>query len=139
METGLPETAFRMRCAVVRMNTSSCLAASMDQCRHPIWQSEGTCSVASAAAQQQGVDSNVVCPCGAGFVSKDSLGNASCVPGLALIGIFASVGAMACLAFAIVLCKAWRARGGRGLVESSKVNRKARVVARFMAITRCDT
>ena len=97
------------------------------QCRHPVWNSRGNCSAN-------------VCSCGPGFVSNDSLGNPSCVPETALVGIFASVGTLAGLALVIVLWKAWKVREAhRQLGGSLKVNRKTRLLARLMVTTRYDT
>lgn len=69
------------------------------QCRHPVWNSRGNCSAN-------------VCSCGPGFVSNDSLGNPSCVPETALVGIFASVGTLAGLALVICSLEGLESQGG---------------------------
>ena len=56
-------------------------------CRHLIWGGAGSCEVAG-----QGNPVYYVCSCGDGYISKDSLGNPSCVLKTALQAIYMTVG-----------------------------------------------
>ncbi|CAM9298593.1 unnamed protein product [Ectocarpus sp. 12 AP-2014] len=85
------------------------------ECRHPLWGGSGRCIV----AEDRSVDDT--CERDAGFASRDSFGNPSCVPKQILVSFYLSVNVVAATAFVICM---WH------LVQSSYMSAAARATRR---------
>ena len=67
-------------------------SAGVYDCRHPLWGGQGACTQSASRGAA------AYCECDSGYASTDALGQASCVPKLALVTgytLVAFVGAVA--------------------------------------------
>lgn len=96
-------------------------------CIHPWWGGGGTCITSN--------DSNPVCACDAGYASRDTRGNPSCVPRRVLISAYIALGVASVLAAALMV---WNINQYRHLPVRVQSARKTLFRMRALIATRCD-
>lgn len=96
-------------------------------CAHPLWGGGGNCTVSEAG--------DPMCVCDAEYASRDSAGNASCVPRRVLVAAYLSLAAASLLAVALT---AWNINQYRHLPVRVQSQRKTAIRLRALVCTRCD-
>lgn len=96
-------------------------------CIHPLWGGGGTRSVSD--------DGGTVCACDAGYASRDTRGNASCVPRRVLVAVYLVVGTASLLGAALTV---WNLNQYRHLPVRIQCARKTLIRLRALISLRCD-
>lgn len=95
-------------------------------CIHPFWGGGGTCEVSD--------DGNTVCACDAGYASRDSKGNASCVPRRVLVTVYLLVGTVSLMGAALT---GWNVYQYRSLPVRIQSARRTSIRLRALVSIRC--
>lgn len=96
-------------------------------CVHPIWGGGGTCNISD--------DGNPACTCDAGYASRDSRGNASCVPRRVLVSVYLLLGTASLMGAALTV---WNINQYRHLPVRIQSARKTAIRLRALVSSRCD-